>query len=565
VVGKVASAVAGKGYLTGKAPLSGEAQYEATAMALKALRGAVKRGYADPQGVVKGLSPEFTSQFGMFLAGMPSMGGGGFMSQLNAELSDLLGKNVTLTSPISTGIVPFDLVAPSALIYPVYSPVRNRLARVPGQGTSRQRKIITGITGSRTGAQGAAARISMGEFPAAQTLANWPMNLPPSGAQTGVDLNVPYKFMGKSEALSWLAQFAGAGYEDGSALANLFLMQEMMMGEEDMIFSATGTALSAPTAPTVVMRAAGSNEAAITGYNTHSFICLTAVNYYGETVMSTRTAQDITAGQVIDVTITPVRGAFTYRIYMGQSAGADPGRAAEFFVAEIGAHKYTIQGVVPSSGAVPPAADSGTASTNDYEGLLSILDGHAVTDAAIYPAGFQAGYINKSVNNVLNTLVVNTMLQQLWDGPGAYRANPSEIIGEAYDLVNLAESIAAEGSAGSGYRMFIEQAEVSGIRAGQAVSEFVNPVTRSILRMVVHPTMPQGTAIAMSYTLPNAWSNVSNVVEMVMVQDYLSVSWPVIDASFRYSIFAYGALVMQAPQYCGLLQGLQKSAVAPYA
>jgi hypothetical protein len=63
----------------------------------------------------------------------------------------------------------------------------------------------------------------------------------------------------------------------------------------------------------------------------------------------------------------------------------------------------------------------------------------------------------------------------------------------------------------------------------------------------------------MSYTMPFAWSNVSNVVEFVTVQDYLSISWPVIDASFRYSMFAFGSLVVNAPFYCGLIQGVQKS------
>lgn len=36
-----------------------------------------------------------------------------------------------------------------------------------------------------------------------------------------------YKFFGLTESLSWLAQFAGQGFEDISALANLILLQEM--------------------------------------------------------------------------------------------------------------------------------------------------------------------------------------------------------------------------------------------------------------------------------------------------------------------------------------------------
>jgi hypothetical protein len=55
-------------------------------------------------------------------------------------------------------------------------------------------------------------------------VSNKSMNLPPSGSQTEVDLNVPYRFFGLTEALSWLAQFAGQGFEDVSALASLILL-----------------------------------------------------------------------------------------------------------------------------------------------------------------------------------------------------------------------------------------------------------------------------------------------------------------------------------------------------
>ena len=42
-------------------------------------------------------------------------------------------------------------------------------------------------------------------------------------------------------------------------------------------------------------------------------------------------------------------------------------------------------------------------------------------------------------------------------------------------------------------------------------------------------------------------------------------AWPVIDATFRYSIFLLGALVAQAPFYSGILQGLQVSDVTPFS
>jgi hypothetical protein len=102
------------------------------------------------------------------------------------------------------------------------------------------------------------------------------------------------------------------------------------------------------------------------------------------------------------------------------------------------------------------------------------------------------------------------------------------------------------------------------VQAGVAVRQYTNPVTQKVLNLNVHPYIPQGTALLLSWKLPNPWSNVSNVWENVMVQDYLSISWPVIDATFRYSMFMYGCLFTPAVQYNGLLQGLNRSASAPF-
>ena len=102
------------------------------------------------------------------------------------------------------------------------------------------------------------------------------------------------------------------------------------------------------------------------------------------------------------------------------------------------------------------------------------------------------------------------------------------------------------------------------MRVGGAVSEFQNPITRSILKLVVHPWFTQGTAAFMTYQPPMTYSQVSNAWEMRVVQDYSSIAWPVIDATFRFSIFLYGALIASAPMYSGVLQGLQISDVTPY-
>jgi hypothetical protein len=590
LAGRMPDAVKGAGFARpgGNKPLDNPDDiFDRSFKAVKALRKATKMGHEHPDIVKNHLNPAFTSQFGAFLQGPAGAGGGmgELVSQLNSAFSQVDAlKNFTLTSPLSSGFVPFDLVAPSRLIYPVYSPLRNKIPRTPGQGTSRRVKVVTGVSGSQTGSQGV-VDISIPELVAGSSISGtWPLNLPGSGSQTAIDLNVPYQFFGLTEALSWLAQFGGQGFEDISALANLILLQEFMLGEEYAILAATPVNLAVPAAPSVALRTPGSNETALT--NGTYYVYVTAVNFYGETIASSSTTTGSMTSQVADVTISPVPGAQQYNIYLGSSSGS-PSTAylqagtsvqgTSTYVGNqqagsVGGLKFTLQGTVATSAnGATPAADTGTGKSTRMAGMIPTLSGQAAT-AGVYPTSpstWEAGYVNQKLGTHLSISAVNAALQALFDGsgsnsPGSYRADPAELIGEGGDIMRMSNDIVQSGQATT-YQLLVQQSEIDGITSGAAVSQFQNPITRSKVQLLVHPWLTQGTAMLMSYTLPFTWSNVANCWEMVMVQDYLSISWPVIDATFRYSLFQYGALVAQAPYYSGLLQGIQVSDTTPYS
>ena len=307
----------------------------------------------------------------------------------------------------------------------------------------------------------------------------------------------------------------------------------MMLNEEAQLIAATSTALTTPSAPTVTVRNANSGETALSGTITNNTVDvkITAANWYGETAPSAvAAATSVTSGtSVVDVQISPVPGALWYNIYV--TVGTSPGTYHRMF-SNVGGLNYTLTGAVPTTGTLIPTGDTGTYSQYRYEGLVPTISGHSQGGSNVYPSGWKGGYVNQSVGDTLNTSVINTALQGLWDGSGSYRADPAELVGEGSDILRLSNDIVQAGNA-TNYRLFVEQNDTPGIRAGAAVSEFVNPVTRSIVRIVVHPWLPQGTAMLMSYQLPFAWSNVANAWEVNLVQDYLSISWPVIDATFR--------------------------------
>lgn len=581
--------VKGAGFVTGNRPLTDTTQVLTRAHdATMGLRVSTNRGYSKKREVVKGLNPRFLDDFGYLKAALtaPNLG-----EQLQQMFSALPGgadafKSFTagnLGIGSIYGIAPFDLRAPSRLIYPVYTVLRNKFSRPAGQGLSMQEKLFTGISGSGTGGQGV-QDISIAELTGSTSFSSWPLNLPPAGSQTEQNLNVPYRFFGLTEQLSFLAQFAGQGFEDISALANLILLQEMMLGEEYMMIAGTCVALATPGTPTATLRTAGSNETPI-GTHANYAVAVTATNYYGETTISAfSTNVATTTATVVDVTIVPVAGALTYNLYV--SVNGSPTIANAYLAVGattqtnittagtqsgtgVGGIRFTLQGTAPTSGTsiVAPSTDTGTGKGTRMEGVIPVLTG-ASASAGIYPAGWQGGYINQNVGTHLSYNAVYGLLDGLWEtngtNTGAFKADPSELIGNGGDIMRLSNDVISQGSA-TNYRLFLEQPDVSGVRVGAAVSEFQNPITKSILQLVVHPWWRQGTAAAMSYQLPNTMSNLANAWEMTCVQDYVSIAWPVIDATFRYSIFLYGALTAHAPQYSGILQGLQVSDVTPFS
>ena len=382
-------------------------------------------------------------------------------------------------------------------------------------------------------------------------------------------ITATYKFFGLTEAASWLAQFSGQGFEDISALVNLILLQEAMLAEEHQIIAGIYNNLTTPSAPGGTARTAATGETAITGpvSGQNVYVAVTATNYYGETVASSNATVVWTTGQVIDVAISPVAGAQQYNIYV--STGTLPG-TNHLMASGVGGHKFTLQGALPTGGTTAPTGDTGTGSNLDYDGLLAVMTGN--TQSGTYPAsGFTAGYINQTVASSITTAVLYDALAGLYDNTsslntstsGGFRADPQELVGEAVDLANFSQNVLSQASGGQqAFNIFITQDELDNVRAGAAISQFVNPFTRSVIRIVVHPFLTQGTAMLFSYQVPMSFSNVGNAWEIRNVQDYVSVAWPVIDPTFRWSVFLYGTLFSTAPQLSGLLQGLQRTGSA---
>lgn len=502
--------------------------------------GALTKALEAPE-LVKGISPEALASVSSALA------------ELKAQQPDLV-KDITTSSPVSTGLVAFDLEAPAKMLTPRPTPLRNRIPRKKGIGTSHRFKRITGFTGTGTGGVG---NIHPGIADTTQT------NFAPSGASqslyyargpkisyAGDDQTVPYAQFSVSDEVTWSAQYAGQGFQDIRQLSRTSLMYSSMLLEERMMLMGRGTAsaflgaIAAPTSVTATARTAAAGETGVSGVTTNVYVKVTSdAGDFGQSVLSSAATAATTNGQVVDVACVLPAGATGMRVYVSTGA-ADPGDASRWFVGRAGYNLFTIQGALPTSGtaASTVTADT-TAYANGYDGVLPIC------------TGANSGYVNR-LNAALSTSNPGSEWQAAFASLyQAVKADPDRTLLNGSDRKQLSDALKTSSS--SNYRMTISQDEVSGVTLGDVVNTIVNEVTGKGVSVEVHPWMPQGNSVVLSDTLPVPDSQVSEVWAAWNVQDLMGIDWPVNQFAFESSSYWFGTFLCYAPAWNGAITGIK--------
>lgn len=466
-------------------------------------------------------------------------GSSGISSDLQAiqkVLADM-GKELTLTSPLSTSFAVYDLQAPAKKTFPVLSPFRNSIPRVPGEGTATHWKVLSAITGSG-GAQSSASPF-IAELP--QLTANGvTLNLPPEVSYTASDQSTNFAAMGRGSSASMIAQIAGRNYQDLRELAALSTLQSLMMDENRAMWSARTTALGAPTC-TVAAQTPSTGFAALTGVTTNVYVKVTQVTMFGESSGSAAQSAAPSGAQDVLVTITPVTtngNAEAFNVY-ASTGTADPGDASRFFQGTTGYNKFELGGALKTSGATVPTADS-TNDSHAFNGVFDQLEG----GANFYNKALNAAIALSDIDNacVDRYQTVKAFIQELWM--------------DVRSRQKVKDLVLSNGTNANGYRIEIGQ---NGQMAGLSVSAILNPASNQEMPINVDPWFKAGGVIGLSKTLPFPNSEISNVWEMKLPQDYLAIDWPVIDMNYRNSVIAYGALVGYAPDFNFWIRGVQNA------
>ena len=479
------------------------------------------------------------------------------ISQLNSALSsqrtaqaDML-KDITLTSPLSTAFAAYDLEAPAKLLTPRPTPLRNKLARKKGVGTSHRIKRITGFTGTGTGGQG---QVWPG-VTESSTTAFGSLNFQrgPKIAYTADDVTFPYFSYSLSDAVSFDANFSGMGYQDLRQLSSTSTLYASMLMEERMMLMSRGTAsglsgaLAAPTV-TLSARTAAAGETAMTATTYYVYVTSDAGSF-GESVSSTVASQVVASGQVLVVTVNNVAGALGSKVYIGTTTGNAnakyQGRFSSLVAVINGAGGPTTNDNIAystTSTSTAPTADTSAYATG-YDGIL--------------PQIFANGTVNE-INSQFSTSnpgnEFQTVFSTLFD---SVKADPDEIWLNGGDRKQLSDAI--KNGSTANYRLNLTQDELGNYVGGAVIGGLHNEITGKLVNLSVHPWLPQGVAPVLSYTLPIPDTEVSDVWASVNVQDYMGIQWPVTQFAYEFSTYWRGGFVGYAPAWNAVVSGIKSA------
>lgn len=484
-----------------------------------------------------------------------------------ASPDDLIKSFVQPSSAV-TGLQAYNLEAPSKKLYPVLTPLRNEIARVGGGfATQANWKAITNINVGNTragvaeGKRGGLINHEQSEYFAA------------------------FRGIGLENNVTFEAGYASKNFEDVKALAVQQGLEGLMIQEERVILGGnTSVAMGTTPTPTLSAGSAGALSAA-----TYSVICVAlSLQAYLDTVGTNNGAigQSLTiATAVVPAQITRNNADGTTDTFGGGSAR----KSTNATVATSGSTGSITATVTPVNGAVGYAWYWGTAGS-EVLGAVTSINSVLITAAA---AGTQTAASLPSVDSSTSALDFDGLLTQAFkpgsnayiavqptgvagtgtpltsDGAGGivefeaafanfynkYRLSPSRIYLSSQELVNITKKIIGNNGAPL-LRLTTDASNPATIQAGTTVGSYLNKITGNVIPVTVHPNIPAGTIFFFTGSLPYPMSNVGNVVQMLMRQDYYQLEWPLKTRKYEYGVYADGVLQHYAPFSMGIITNI---------
>ena len=473
--------------------------------------------------------------------------------------------NIAKTVNTATGLVAFDLQAPSKNLYPVNTPIRNRLPRVGGgTGVATNWRAVKAILGSGFD--------SMGWVPEGQRTGRM--------SYTTATVSASYSTIGEEDQVTFEAINAARTFEDIRSTASMRVLQKMMLKEENaLLMGNNSVALGTPATPTVSAAGTGGTLASAT-YSV-IVVALTGEGYRGASLANgiplsqTVTGADgqtyainggssnksaagsviLTLGQVLSATVTAINGALGYAWFVGVAGSERLERITAINSVAIGVP-------LAGTGQVATAVTATDKSTNSlaFNGLLysafAAGSGAYINSLATGVAG-TGTVLTASTRGTVNE--IDTMLRSMWDN---YQVSPTVLYVNAQELNNISiKALAGPGTSPLLQIFATPDSGTPGMMAGGVVGWYFNPFAMDggiKIPIKIHPSLPPGTIIGWCESLPSQYlsNNVPNVAEVKVRQDYYQIDWPLRTRAQEFGVYAEEVLAVYAPFALGVITNI---------
>lgn len=485
------------------------------------------------------------------------------LGMLKASLGTPKDQDLNKSVSISTGLVYYDLQAPAKNLYPVITPLRNKIPRVSRKfsGNATNWKQITSILGSGYNA--------MGWVPEGQRSGTM--------SYTAVDKAATYVTIGEEDSLTFEAENAAQGFEDENAMVTFRLLQKMMQKEEMALLGGNRSlSLAAPATPTLSASGSGATLPALTysvvavaltfeGFKNSSVVGGVATSQTvtgadgktfavngGSSNKSGAATQAVTLGQTLFASVPAVQGAVGYAWYTG-AAGSE--KLEKITTVNSAAFSAPLAGTGQAATAV--TANCSVNASLAFDGLLTqALNPANLAYVNVLPTGTAGTGTALTASGRGTVNEIDQMLQSMWD---TYRISPTVLYVNSQELKNVTSKCLSNSS---GPLLKYEQDAASGgnynLTAGGTIGWYFNPFTPNggaKIPVLIHPDLPAGTIIAWAETLPPWYQSneVPNVAEVITRKDYYRMDWPLRTRQREYGVYAKETLAIYATFACGVL------------